>query len=171
MKSEIFPLPIALEMVRYLSIENATTIRKHPISKGTMIPPSYILYQAPLGPLCSGQKPPLGSGLVNPESAPKINLQIIYPPIIQSTGARIEIRLLLLLGCTDVVAFAAVAVGFVSAMTFVFEFLNVRFGDYYYATILIKIIFCLTRDCRKIFSREHNIVSFLKKNHLIKFIV
>jgi hypothetical protein len=51
-----------------------------------------------------------------------INLQITYPAIMQSTGARIEIRLLLFLGCTDVVAFAAVAVavGFVSAMTFVF---------------------------------------------------
>jgi hypothetical protein len=46
--------------------------------------------------------------------------------------------LLLFLGCTDVVAFAAVAVGFVSAMTlFFFEVLNVRFGDYN-VTILLK---------------------------------
>ena len=39
-----------------------------------------------------------------------------------------------------------------------FEFLNVRFGDYYYATILIKNTFCLTRDCRKYFfqGKLHN---------------
>ena len=64
-----------------------------------------------------GQKPPLGSGLENPAAFPRPNLQIIYPAMIQTTGARIEIMLLLFFGCTDVVAFA-VAVGFVSAMTF-----------------------------------------------------
>jgi hypothetical protein len=77
--------------------------------------------------------------------------------MMQSTGARIEIMLLLFLGCTDVVAFAAVAVGFVSAMTFVFEFLNVRFGDYNYATILIKNTFYLIRDCRKYFIQGNTI--------------
>jgi hypothetical protein len=40
--------------------------------------------------------------------------------MMHSTGARTEIKLLFFLGCTEVVAFAAVAVGFVSAMTLFF---------------------------------------------------
>jgi len=67
--------------------------------------------------MCEGQKPPLGSGFEKPAALPKPNLQIQYPTMIQIIGAAIEIMLLLFFGCTDVVAFA-VAVGFVSAMTF-----------------------------------------------------
>jgi hypothetical protein len=48
-----------------------------------------------------------------------MNLQIIYPAIIQITGASREIMLLDFFTCTEVEGFT-VAVGFVSAITFKF---------------------------------------------------
>jgi hypothetical protein len=92
------------------------------MSKGTMIPPSYILLKPVLGPLCCGQKPPFKSGWVKLLSCPRKNLQTRYPRITHASGAIHEIALLLLLGCAAVELLAAPAVGLVSAMIQLFLF-------------------------------------------------
>jgi hypothetical protein len=65
-----------------------------------------------------GQNQPV-PGLLNPDGFPKTNLQMMYPAIIQITGANNEIALPDFVACTDVDGFT-VAVDFVSAMTFRF---------------------------------------------------
>src|SRR5437870_2918236 len=121
MNSALDPLPAAFKTVSNLSITKVITIRKHPIRIGTMIPPSYILENAPSGPSCLGQKPPLLSGFVKLLSAPITKRQIQYPAIIQIRGASHEMALLDFFACTDVVDFTDdFAVGFVSAMTLSF---------------------------------------------------
>ena len=72
----MLPLPEALDTVNNLSIQKVSTVKKHPIRIGTMIPPSYIFVNVPLGPLCCGQKPPFGSGVVKLLGAPNTKRQM-----------------------------------------------------------------------------------------------
>src|SRR4030095_6204413 len=121
MNSLIFPLPVALLIVKYLSTTNVSTVSRQPIRIGTMIPPRYIRERADFAPSWLGQNPPAGSGFVKLPSEPIMNLQMMYPRITHTSGASQEIELPFLAACTLVVGFAAaVAVGLVSAMLFCF---------------------------------------------------
>src|SRR5450432_3390425 len=101
MNSALLPVPVALVTVRKRSITKVNTVKKQPIRIGTIIPPWYIFEKVPIASSRSGQKPPFSFPTLKLSGLPITKRQMIYPIIIQASGAIQEIALLALFGCTD----------------------------------------------------------------------